>query len=129
MVDRFGFDFDPRFRLPLAALGVVPSTCEVVVTDHHFDARFGALRLQTTRDNLRGACITGPYNPIKVIGPRRSMADGGATFGTNARRGVCITFHDPVGALFGRHLLRHPGLTVTIDEPDRLLEVLGLGPC
>jgi hypothetical protein len=126
VVHRFAFAFDPRFRLPLAAIGVWPSTCEVVVTDEHLDVRFGPWRLQTPRSNLHTACITGPYQAIKAIGPRGSMVDHGATFGTNTRRGVCVTFHEPVGALLGRRRFRHPGLTVTVADPEGLIEALGL---
>lgn len=126
---RFRFRFDPRFRLPLAALGVRPATCEVALTDAVLDVRYGPWRLQTPRANLRGACITGPYLPIKAIGARGSMVDGGVTFGTNAERGVCVTFHEPVGALYGRSLLPHPGMTVTVDDPEALLAALDLPPC
>jgi hypothetical protein len=127
MVQRFDFRFDPRFRLPLAAIGVRPGTCEVVLTDRLFDARYGPWRLQTPRDNLAGAGITGPYLPIKAIGPRGSMADRGVTFGTNVERGVCVRFHEPVPALLGQRLLRHSGLPVTVEDPGALLDALDLG--
>lgn len=129
MVRRFGFRFDPRFRLQLAAIGVRPSTCEVVLSDDLLDVRFGPWRLQTPRDNLRRACITGPYRAFKALGIRGSMVDRGVTFGTNAQRGVCVLFHEPVGALLGRKLMRHPGMTVTVDDPDGLLDALGLPAC
>ena len=124
VVQRFVFAFDRRFRLPLAAIGVCPSTCEVVVTDQLFDARFGLLRLQTPRSNVRDVCITGPFAAVKAIGPRGSMIDHGATFGTNAERGVCVSFHEPVGALLGRNRFRHPGLTVTVEDPEGLVAAL-----
>lgn len=126
MVQRFGFAFDPRVRLALAAIGVRPSTCEVVVSDELFDVRYGLVRLQTPRSNLREASVTGPYDLLKAIGPRGSMVDHGATFGTNAERGVCVMFHEPVGALLGRRFFRHPGVTVTVDDPEGLVEALGL---
>lgn len=129
MVRRFEFAFDPRFSLPLAAIGIRPTNSELVLTDRHLDVRFGPWRLQTRRENLRGACAAGPFTWFKVLGPHGSMSDGGVTFGTNAERGVCVTFHEPVGALFGRKLLRHPGMTVTVAETDALLDELGLDPC
>ncbi len=123
-MQRFRFDFDPRFRVPLAALGVRPETAEVIVTRRLLDARFGPWRLQTPRSNIRDVSRTGPYLAIKAIGPRGSQVDGGVTFGTTARGGVCIRFHEPVGALLGRRLLKHPGLTVTVADPEALIEVL-----
>lgn len=120
----FEFDFDRRFRPLLAVIGIRPATSEVVVSDRLLDARFGPFRLQTPRENVSDVCVTGPYVPIKAIGPRGSRVDGGATFGTNADRGVCIRFHEPVGALFGRNRLRHPGLTVTVADIDGLVEAL-----
>jgi hypothetical protein len=125
MSQRFGFAFDPRFRLPLATIGIRPGTCEVVVSETLFDARYGPFRLQTPRSNIRDVCITGPYRATKAIGPRGSRADHGATFGTNAERGVCVTFDEPVGALLGRDRFRHPGLTVTVADPEGLVEALG----
>ena len=123
-MQRFAFAFDRRFRLPLAAIGVRPSTCEVVVSQRHFDARFGFLRLQTPLSNVRDVCITGPFSPSRAIGARGSMVDHGATFGTNAERGVCVSFHEPVGALLGRNRFLHPGLTVTVEDPEGLVAAL-----
>jgi hypothetical protein len=120
----FDFAFDRRFRPLLALGGIRPATCEVVVTDRLLDVRFGPFRLQTPRENVRDVCVTGPYLPIKAIGPRGSRMDGGVTFGTNADGGVCVGFHEPVGALFGRNRLRHPGMTVTVADIDGLVDAL-----
>lgn len=125
-VKRFDFAFDPRFRLPLAAIGVRPGSARVLVTPQVLDARFGPWRLQTPRSNVRDAQLTGPYTAVKAIGPRGSAVDGGVTFGTNAQGGVCIRFHEPVGALLGRRWFRHPGLTVTVADRDGLVEALGV---
>lgn len=117
--ERFPFDFDPRFRRLLAVLGIRPSNSEVVLTDTTFAARFGRFRARTTVDNLKDVRITRDYRWIKAIGPRGSAADRGATFGTNVRAGVCVCFHEPIAALFG-DLFRHPGLTVTVADPEGL---------
>ena len=121
---RFDFAFDPRFRLPLTAIGVRPGSARVLVTPKLLDVRFGPWRLQTSRDNVRDARRTGPYKVVKAIGPRGSAVDGGVTFGTNAQGGVCIRFHEPVGALLGRRWFLHPGLTVTVADCDGLIEAL-----
>ena len=116
---RFPFRFDPAFRLPLALLGVRPSTARVRVGDD-LDIRFGRFRLSTPWSNVAGAEVSGPFKAHRAIGPRLSLADRGVTFGTSTRRGVCIRFHRPVGALLGERRLRHPGATVTVADPDGL---------
>src|SRR4051812_12504578 len=105
----FVFHFDPRYRFLLAGLGVRESNALVRVDEHGLAARFGPWRCATTLDNVVGAEVTGPYSPIKAIGPRLSMKDRGLTFGTNAERGVCIRFREPVAGLEPTGLLRHPG--------------------
>jgi hypothetical protein len=120
-IERFSFAHDPRFALPLRALGVRPDTCWVTLDDERFTARFGPWLLRTDVENLAGACVTGPYQWFKAVGPRGSVADQGATFGTSAHGGACVTFHEPVGALLGAERFRHPGLTVTVEDPSALV--------
>ena len=120
---RFAFAFDPRFRRVLAVLGVRPSTSWVVIDDDHFEARFGRWRVRTPVTNLSDVTITRNYQAIKAIGPRGSFADRGVTFGSSTRGGVCVCFHDPVTALAGR-LVRHPGLTVTVDDLEGLADAV-----
>ncbi len=68
------------------------------------------------------------FSPINVAGgPHLSFADRGATFATSTEGGVCIRFHRPVRALLPFGPLRHPALTVTVAEPDRLVELLEPG--
>ena len=119
--ERFAFRHDARFAVPLRLLGVRPATCWVHLDDEQFSARFGPWSLDTPVTNLADACLTGPYRWWRAIGPRGSMADRGATFGTSTRGGVCVTFHEPVGALLGERRFRHPGLTVTVADPEGLL--------
>ena len=121
--ERFRFGFDPRFVPLLAGMGVVHRTSEVVVDDHRFEARFGLLRVSTPITNVKDALITRDYQWFKAIGARLSFTDGGATFGTNTDAGVCVCFHEPIAALFG-NLRRHPGLTVTVEDPDALVASL-----
>jgi hypothetical protein len=118
---RFAFHHDPRFALPLRLLGVRPATCWVALDGEELAVRFGPWRLRTPVSNLAGVCRTGPYHWFKAIGARGSFADRGATFGTSPRGGVCITFHEPVGALLGEGRFRHPGLTVTVADPEALV--------
>lgn len=120
----FPFAFDPRFRRWLGLLGIRPDTAAVTLDDDVFDARFGRWRLRTPVANIRDVRITRDYRWFKAIGPRGSLADRGCTFGTNADAGVCVCFHDPVGALVSRTVLRHPGLTVTVEDVDGLADAL-----
>lgn len=119
-MERFAFDFDPRFAPFLRAFGIRPDTAEVLLTDDdRFDARFGSFRLVTPIENIAGTERSGDYHWYKAIGARGSFADRGATFGTNTRAGLCVRFVEPVPALFGRRI-PHPGLTVTVEDPAAL---------
>ena len=62
--------------------------------------------------------------PLRLVAgpPRLSLADRGITFATSTRQGVCITFREQVSAL--APFMKHPALTVTVDEPERLAELL-----
>jgi hypothetical protein len=88
------------------------------------DVRFGLLRLRTPVANVADVTVTGPYHPLKVLGVRLSASDLGLTFGTTAHQGACITFVRPVSGVLPIPFLAHPGLTVTVDEPERLRDVL-----
>lgn len=124
----FEFAFARRYRPVLLAWGVTPATARVVVGGSGAGAvlrtRFGPFLLDTTVDNVAEVTVGGPYRPHRVIGPRLSLADRGVTFGTTAAAGVCVRFHDPVGALFGRRFVRHPGMTVTVRDPDGFARTL-----
>jgi hypothetical protein len=118
---RLAFAIDPRFLPVLVPLGVTAgSGAHVALDEHRFVVRFGPWSLSTPVRNLAGAELTGPFSAPKVIGPHLSFADRGATFGTNTERGVCIRFHRPVPGLEPLGALRHPGVTVTVQDPERL---------
>ncbi|MEQ0559985.1 hypothetical protein ABJI51_12940 [Amycolatopsis sp. NEAU-NG30] len=80
--------------------------------------RFGPWLVETPLSNIAGAEATGPYRPWRALGVRLSLADHGLTFGTTWRRGVCLRFREPVRGLDPWGRLRHPGLTVTVSEPE-----------
>jgi len=128
----FSFEFDPRFRIPLALLGVTPGRAQVTLTTDRLAARFGAWAFETTYDNVTCVSRTGPYRWYTSIGPRGSMVDRGLTFGTSPAGGVCVLLRDPVPGLLPVASFRHPGITVTVAEPDRFVESLrrraGLDP-
>ena len=67
----------------------------------------------------------GPYAFWKTAGSARlAITDRGLTFATNGERGVLITFRTPVRGLDPFGVVRHPELTVTVAEPERLAELL-----
>jgi len=114
---QFEMAFDPRFRLPLAALGVTPATAHVTVTADRLVACFGPWTCCTTPANVRAVHVTGPYRWYRAIGPRLSLADHGLTVGTSAARGVCLLLREPVPGIDPLGVIRHPGLTVTVADP------------
>jgi hypothetical protein len=118
-VEPFPLAFDPRFRVPLAAVGVTPATAHVTLGPDRLVACFGPWSCRTTPANVREVTITGPYRWYRAIGPRLSLADRGLTFGATTARGVCLLFREPVRGLDPLGLLRHPGLTLTVADPPR----------
>ncbi|MGW4065200.1 hypothetical protein ACWEGE_43410 [Amycolatopsis sp. NPDC004747] len=86
--------------------------------------RFGPWLVETPLGNLAGAEATGPYRALRVFGVRLSLADRGLTFGTTTQGGVCLRFREPVRGIDPWGRLRHPGLTVTVSEPDLVAEAI-----
>lgn len=123
-VEQFSFAFDARFRPMLALIGVRPGTAQVTLTAERLVARFGPWTCETSIGNVRGVCRTGPYRWFKAIGPRGSLVDRGLTFGTTSTAGVCVLLREPVPGLAPIRWLRHPGLTLTLAEPERFVSSL-----
>lgn len=122
---RLPFRFRPLLAPAAAAFGVTPWTAHVEVDDEELRVRFGPWAVRTPRSNIAGAERTGPYKVAKVAGgPHLSFSDGGATFATTTDAGVCIHFTEPVRALLPVGPVKHPALTVTVADPDRLVELL-----
>ncbi|GLU48520.1 hypothetical protein [Nocardiopsis ansamitocini] len=125
---RFGFDFDERYARVLAVLGVRPDRAHVDVDGQALRIRFGPWTVDTPRSNITSIQVGGPFVPWKVIGARVSLADGGLTLGTAARRGVCVRLRTPVRGIEPLGLLRHRGVTVTVADPDGLAAALEAAP-
>lgn len=100
-----------------------PPRAMVTCDDIGIDVRFGPFRMRTPWTNIVGVQASGPLRWYRAIGPRLSLADRGATFGTATDGGVCIRFQRPVAALFGP-LRIHPGLTVTVADPAALIRTV-----
>jgi hypothetical protein len=124
-VEHFDFPFAPSYRAAARIFGIRPSTAWVEVSDERLDARFGPWRVSTPRTNVLDAVVTGPYAFFKTAGPARlAITDLGLTFATTDAQGVLITFAKPVRGLDPFGLLRHPELTVTVRETNRLAALL-----
>lgn len=124
---RFDFAFDPVLVPAAAAFGVTRRTAAVELDDLHLTVRFGPWRLLTAVTNVESAELTGPYSWWKVAGPPHlSFADKGVTFATSTKRGVCLKFRRPVPALLPTGVLKHPGATITVADPEALIDALPL---
>lgn len=119
----FPFDHDKRFAPILRIAGVRPSKDGVTVDDSTLRATYGLLKLETPIDNVVGGHVTEGYRWWTAIGPRLSFVDDGLTFGTSTRRGVCIHFAEPVRRVIG--FSDHSALTVTVEDCDGLVDVIG----
>jgi hypothetical protein len=124
-MERFEFAFAPSYSRIAAVFGIRPASAWIEVDENSFDARFGRWRVRTPLANIRDVAVTGPYRFFKTAGPARlAITDRGLTFATNGRRGVRISFKQSVPGLDPFGLIRHPELTVTVSDIDRLSAVL-----
>jgi hypothetical protein len=119
----FRYALDVRLAPFWAPLCVRPAKDGVTLTDDgRFVATFGFLRVETPLHNVVDAHITRGYRWWTAAGPRRSLADDGLTFGTNASAGVCVHFGSSVRSALRR--AGHSALTVTVADPDGLVTAL-----
>lgn len=122
---RFRFRFAASYRLPALVFGVTASTAEVVVSEDELRVRFGLWRLRTPRSNVASVERTGGFQWLKTAGPAHlSLVDRGVTFATNGDDAVCVRFVEPVRVMDPTGRLRHPGMTVTVEDPVALMAAL-----
>jgi len=121
----YPFAFDPHYSVAARLFGIEPRSAYVAVADGRLTARFGPWLVDTPVQNVGGMALTGPFATLRTIGPARlSGRDHGLTFATNADSGLCLSFGEPVRGIDPFGLLRHPGLTVTVAEPEALAEAV-----
>ena len=122
---RFEFRFTPLYRLAALPFGVTSSTAQVRVDSAQLHVRFGPWRVRTPLSNVRSTTVTGPFSLLKTAGPAHlSLADFGMTCATNGEQGVCIRFREPVCGLEPFGVLRHPAVTVTVEDGEQLARLL-----
>lgn len=122
-METFAFEFHPRYRYLVLPLGVTPENSFVEVGDGEFHVKFGMWKIRTPLSNISGYQRSGDYKWFKAIGIRGSFADYGLTFGTTTRQGVCVKFVDPIKPFIAA-IPHHPGLTVTVADPNGLVAAL-----
>src|SRR5437764_9091427 len=122
---RFAFAFAEPYRVAALPFGVRPDNAYVEVGERTVRANFGRWLVQTPLTNVTDVAVTGPYRFIKTAGPARlGITDRGLTFATNGERGVCLTFAERVWGFDRLGLVRHPNLTVTVRDIERLATLL-----
>jgi hypothetical protein len=110
---------DEPFATVSRLFGVTDETGYVDADEERLEIRFGPWHLETPMSNIAGAEVSGPFHWWKVIGPAHlSFKDRGITFATSAERAVCIRFHEPVAALEPLGVIKHPAVTVSVEDPD-----------
>ena len=121
----FSFRFTPGYQLAGLPFGVTPWTARVQLDARVLAIRFGWWRLRTPVTNIVETVVTGPFGFLRTAGSARlSLADRGLTCATNGERGLCIRFGQPVRGIEPFGLLRHPAVTVTVADPERLATFL-----
>jgi hypothetical protein len=122
---RFFFRYDPRYARAQRPFMIRPDRAWVEVEGGTLRSRFGPWGLETPLTNIASVEVTGPYRFFKTAGPARlGVTDIGLTFATNGDRGVLITFKEKVRGSGPFRLLKHPELTVTVEDIDGLVAAL-----
>lgn len=118
---QFRFEFARSYRVPAWAFGIHDATALVTVTDTGFHARFGPWQVTTPLANIASTEFTGPFAYPKTAGPAHlTFSNRGLTFASTGRQGLLLRFHEPVRGLDPWGRLRHPDLTVTVQDPAAL---------
>ena len=103
----------------------MPTRSYVRVDDHGFEAVYGLWRVATVWSNVVGVERTGPYRAWKVAGPARlSWADRGITLAATTAGGACLRFREPVGGIEPLGVIRHPAVTLGVDDLDRFVSIV-----
>ena len=99
----------------------------MLVEDDELRVRFGPWSLRTPVGNIVARRATGGFAFLKTAGPPTCrFADRGVTFATNGDRALCLQFHSPVPGIDPTRLIKHPGATLTVADPEGLARALGM---
>ncbi len=126
-VRSFDFAFAPAYARAARPFGITPRTTTVEVGPEWLYVRYGPWRLSTPRSNVTSAELSGGFSFVRTAGPPHlSLTDRGVSFTTNGDAAVCLSFRDPVPAIDPTGAIRHPGATLSVDDPAGLARALGL---
>jgi hypothetical protein len=115
---RHEFAFSPAYVAPALLFAITPRTAWVELDDDEVRVRFGPWRLRSALANVTDVVRTGGFGWLKTAGPPHlSFADRGVTFATNGDEAVCLSFATPVPGIDPTGRLRHPGATLTVEDP------------
>ena len=118
----FSFAFDPGLRRWARWFGVLPTRSFVTLDRRGLEACFGPWRLATPWSNVTSIERTGPYTAWKVAGPAHlSLADRGLTFSATTAAGACLQFRRPERGLDPLGIVRHPAVTLGVDDLDEFI--------
>ena len=134
MAHRYPFAFSPAYRLPALALAITPRTAWVEDDEPGAPApelrvRFGPWRLRTPIENITGVPRSGGFAYLKTVGPPHlSFTDKGVTFATNGDAAVWLELRSPVKGIVPTGRIVHPGVTLTVADPDALAAEVSAHP-
>lgn len=114
----FGYDLDRRWQVLFTTLRVGEGDGVTLTDDGVFRATFGWVGVETPLANVDTTEISGPHRWYTAVGLRLSFSDSGLTFGTNHRRGLCVSFVEPVPKVIGWR--DHAALWVSVADPEGL---------
>ena len=120
-IEQFEFAFDSQFRPFLALIGVTSGTAHVTLTAERSWRASGRGRAKPDRQCARRV-PHGPYHWYKAIG-RGSFVDRGHLWHNDSRWCLRVVAR-PVPGLTPVGPLRHPGITLTLAEPERFVASL-----
>jgi uncharacterized protein YndB with AHSA1/START domain len=128
VVRAFDFAFSRTYAAAARPFGIAPATTSVEVGPRWLSVRYGPWKLLTPRANVVAAHVTGGFSFVKTAGPAHlSLSDRGVTMASNGDRALCLEFAEPVTAIDTTGVIRHPGATLTVADPEGLAAALGVG--
>ena len=128
VVHEFDFAFSPAHAAAARPFGITAARTSVEVGPRWLYVRYGPWKLLTPRANVVATHITGDFSFVKTAGPPHlSLSDRGVTMASNGDRALCLEFAQPVTAIDTTGVIRHPGATLTVADPEGLAAALGGG--
>lgn len=122
----FPFAFAPSYRWAALPFGITPGSSGVTVTEDEVRVRYGPWRLRTPVANVASAQLVGGFAFLKTAGPPHlSFNDRGISFTTNGERALCLELRDPVPGIEPTGRLTHPGVTLSVADPEGLARAIG----